>query len=261
MNEKQRHETSVGMSVKERAMFALNRLKQSLKEAEAQETKLSTQRALAHLKTGPSQAVDIIGTPPEPYLEAFFVGVDAGYTATLRTCDDVLPERLLVHGATVWVGPYPEGGDSYALTAYQEDGTLTVQRRNAERESIVWHAGGSRARHNLNLRDFAPYDGYGVETSLAALSPKKRLELERRVKMSPAAFVQTFALLMTLAYALPVLGLLMYLVGLGSFVWQLARSGSLLVPFLVTIAGGLVGLGSRVVNKRLDRLVGTDDAP
>ena len=87
------------------------------------------------------------------------------------------------------------------------------------------------------------------------------MELERRVKMSPVAFVQTFALLMTLAYVLPVLGLLMYVVGLSSFVWQLAHSGSLLAPFLVTTMGGLIGLGSRVVNKRLDRLVGTSGAP
>lgn len=216
---------------------------------------------MTYLRTGPSQAVDIIGTAPEPYFEAFFRGVDASYTATVRTHDDALPERLLAHGAEVWIGPYPESGDDYALSAYQEDGTLNIRRRNAEREKIVWQPGGSKARHNLNLHDFAPYDGYGVETSLAALPSKKRLELERRVKMSPAAFVQTFALLMTLAYVLPVLGLLTYMVGLGFFVWQLAHNESLLVPLLVTTAGGLIGLGSRVVNKRLDRLVGTGDDP
>ena len=170
-------------------MFVLNRMKRSLGEVEAQEKKLSAEEALTYLRAGPTNAVYTIGTLPELYLEALLGGAKAGYTATVRTHDDALPERLLEHGATVWVGPYPENRDHYALSAYQEDGTLNVQQRNAERERLVWHSGGSKARHNLNLHDFAPYDGYGVETSLAALPSKKRLELERRVKMSPAAFV------------------------------------------------------------------------
>ena len=77
-------------------MFVLNRMRRSLKKVKAQEKKLSSEEALIYLRTKPSQAVDIIGTPSEPYLEAFFEGVaKAGCTATVRTHDDVLAERLL----------------------------------------------------------------------------------------------------------------------------------------------------------------------
>ena len=241
----------------------LNRMRRDVEELDARTKKLGSKATLARLKEGPTPAVDIIGEPPELYLEALLQGVSGGFTATVRTHDEALLGRLVEHGGRVWVGPPPGAEEHPLLHAYQEEGVLEVWHGGEREEKRTWQPADkhSRARHQLNLRDFAPYDGDSVASSLDDLPKRKRAALERRVSMSPQAFVWQTALLMTLLTALPVLGGLLCAVGFVFSMWQVFQDGSLLLPFLITISGFLLLLGTRVVNNRLEVLLGPGDGP
>jgi len=229
----------------------------------ARTKKLGRKATLERLRTGPTQGVDIIGEPPEVVLDALLQGVTYGFTAAVRSHDDALPKRLQAAGARVWVGPPPNAEERIHLGAFQEAGVLQIFQESDGSEERSWVDADehSHARHQLNLRDFAPFDGVSVASSLDALPTRKRKALERRVYMSPEAFIRETALLMTLFSALPVLGVLIALGGFGFLMWRLSNDGSLLLPGIILTVGVLVLLSTRLVNDRLEALLGSVDEP
>lgn len=240
-----------------------NQMRRDAEELHARTKKLGSKATLARLKEGPTPAVDIIGEPPELYLKALLQGVTGGFTATVRTHDEALPAKLLEHGGRVWVGPPPGAEDHPLFCAYQDEGTLEVWHGGEREETRTWQPADdhSHARHRLNLRDFAPYDGNSVASSLDNLPKRRRAALERRVSMSPEAFVRETSLLITLFTALPVLGGLLSVIGFAFTMWQVFHDGPLLIPLLITISGVLLLLCTRVVNNRLEALLGLVDGP
>lgn len=239
-------------------MSVLNRMKRSVEELEAETKKLGSNATLSYLRTGPTVAIDITGTLPEPYLEALLEGVQSEFTAAVRTRDNALPKRLLAHGAKVWVGPHPDADEHYTLLAYQEDGTLAVQLRGAEPERKWWRPGDGSGSHTFKLGSFARYDDQSVASSLASLSSKQRAKMERRIDMSPAELVRNFAVLMTLTYTLLIGGGVTALLGVGLTFWQLAQDGPLTPPLIMTNVGILIGLSSRLVINKINAFIGTD---
>lgn len=237
----------------------LGQLKKTLEEHERQEKRLGNKATLTTLKAGPTEAVAIVGEPPEPYLEALLEGVTESFIATVRVHDDVLPKRLLARGADVRVGPPPRVDDGYQITAYQPDGTVNVVCRANEPERKTWdpERPESRGPLKLSLRDFAPFDSESVTASLDALPQPKRKALERRVYRSPGVLLLEVTLLMSLSYALPLVGLLMVLVGFALLIRQAVLEGSFLAPFLLTSAGTLMVICGRMVNQRIDSLIGS----
>lgn len=241
----------------------LKQLKKSVEEEERREKKLGNKATITALKAGPTQAVEIVGEPPEPYLEALLAGVTDGFTATIQVHGDTLPQRLLAHGADVRVGPPPKDDQEYRLTAYQDDGVVSIMYKSKEAEKKTWspYSTGSRASLKLNLRDFACYDGESVATSLDALPKQKRTALERRIYKSPEAFMQEVTPLMIMSYASPVVGWLLCLFGFVFSMIQAFREGPLLVPFLITALGVLLIFSGRLVDKKLDALLGSGKDP
>ncbi len=116
----------------------LGQLKKTLEEHERQEKRLGNKATLTTLKAGATEAVAVVGEPPEPYLEALLEGVNESFIATVRVHDDVLPKHLLARGADVRVGPPPRVADGYQITAYQPDGTVNVVCRANEPERKTW---------------------------------------------------------------------------------------------------------------------------
>lgn len=239
---------------------SLEQLKGAVEAKEAKTQQVGSKATLAHLKTGPTRGVDITGNPPEVYLDALLQGAADGFTATVRTRDDTLFKRLLEHGAEVRVGP-PPNDDFWALSAEQDKSIIEVRYREKGSEKRTWQPNdGEGGIHTLRLRDFAPYDGKSVASSLEALPPKKRAALERKLKQTPEAFVRQVTLLMTVYSVLPIVGAIASGMGLALLFWQFSRPDpALLWPSLLFGFGVCSLIGARPIDRKLVAILGDVD--